>query len=103
MFLLDHWFLCVGYRGMIACCVLSTGSGSVYNVTLWPAGNSCGTYLLRGTASMPPPPSKEGREVDGDLQALQIIINSHSAESTNTTGILIVVSLMKSHVKSQGL
>ena len=83
---------CRGWRGIVGCCVLFTGSGSLYNVTLWPASNSCGTYLLRGTAAMSPPPSKEGRQVDGDLQALQITINSHSANSTNTTGRLIAVS-----------
>ena len=42
--------------------------------------------------SPPPDPSKEGREVDGDLQALQITINSHGANSTDTTGRLIAVS-----------
>ena len=73
----------------LAVCCLFTGLGSVYNVTTWPAGNSCGTYLLRGTAAMAPPPSKEGA---GDMQALHITINSHPANGTNTTGNLIVVN-----------
>lgn len=40
---------------------------------------------------MSPPPSKEGREV-GDLQALQVTINSHGANSSDTKGRLIAVS-----------
>lgn len=61
-----------------------TGSGSVYNVTLWPAGNSCGTYLLRGSASVAPSPSK---------QALQINISSQGADSTNTTGNMVLIAV----------
>ncbi|KAL3136412.1 hypothetical protein ABBQ38_005669 [Trebouxia sp. C0009 RCD-2024] len=68
--------------------MVSNGTGNVYNVTAWPVGNSCGTYLIRGSTAVTT--SSAGAV---PTLTLQISISKHAFNSSNMTGDLVVASL----------
>ena len=71
------------------CELMAAGEGSIYNLTLWPPGNSCGTYLLRGTT-----PVATAGATTNSTQMLRIssIATADVTSGANATGSTIAVS-----------
>ncbi|DBA74527.1 TPA: hypothetical protein ACH3X2_000982 [Trebouxia sp. C0005] len=72
--------------------VVDQGQGSIYNLTLWPLGNSCGTYLLRGTT-----PVATAGATTNFTQMLRISSNTASdvTSGANATGPTIAANIQQ--------